>query len=87
MPALVARIQDQRSNRCHARREGDRIAPCFEGGHAILKLTHVRIPEPCVDRVRGHGLTVANGQFGADMKVALVNDGPVTFLLEMGGAE
>lgn len=26
--------------------------------------------------------TVATGQFGADMQVALVNDGPVTFLLE-----
>lgn len=29
---------------------------------------------------------VGQGQFGADMKVALVNDGPVTFLLEVGGA-
>lgn len=28
---------------------------------------------------------VGHGQFGADMKVALVNDGPVTFLLEVGG--
>jgi D-tyrosyl-tRNA(Tyr) deacylase len=27
--------------------------------------------------------TVAAGRFGADMKVHLVNDGPVTFLLEM----
>ena len=26
---------------------------------------------------------VAAGQFGADMQVALVNDGPVTFLLEL----
>jgi D-tyrosyl-tRNA(Tyr) deacylase len=26
---------------------------------------------------------VANGKFGADMKVSLVNDGPVTFLLEV----
>lgn len=29
---------------------------------------------------------VGQGQFGADMKVALLNDGPVTFLLEVGGA-
>ena len=29
----------------------------------------------------GHGVPVANGVFGADMKVALVNDGPVTFWL------
>jgi len=28
-----------------------------------------------------HG-TVASGQFGADMQVHLINDGPVTFLLE-----
>ncbi len=28
---------------------------------------------------------VSRGQFGADMKVALENDGPVTFLLEVGG--
>lgn len=27
--------------------------------------------------------TVATGRFGADMKVSLVNDGPVTFLLEV----
>lgn len=27
---------------------------------------------------------VGKGRFGADMKVALVNDGPVTFLLETG---
>lgn len=28
------------------------------------------------------GLTVATGQFAADMQVHLVNDGPVTFLLQ-----
>lgn len=28
---------------------------------------------------------VGQGRFGADMKVALLNDGPVTFLLEVGG--
>lgn len=27
------------------------------------------------------GLNIATGQFGADMKVALENDGPVTFIL------
>jgi D-aminoacyl-tRNA deacylase len=27
-------------------------------------------------------IQLASGQFGADMQVALVNDGPVTFLLE-----
>lgn len=28
------------------------------------------------------GISVKSGQFGADMQVSLVNDGPVTFLLE-----
>lgn len=32
--------------------------------------------------LRQRGLTVATGEFGADMKVALVNDGPVTLILE-----
>ncbi|TMO34981.1 D-tyrosyl-tRNA(Tyr) deacylase, partial [Pseudoalteromonas sp. S4488] len=29
------------------------------------------------------GLTVATGQFGADMQVSLCNDGPVTFNLSV----
>ncbi|MDN6180013.1 MAG: D-aminoacyl-tRNA deacylase [Halomonas subglaciescola] len=35
-----------------------------------------------VEQARTHSLAVATGEFGADMQVALVNDGPVTFLLE-----
>ena len=42
--------------------------------------------EPLVDEVvaqlRALGATVETGRFGADMKVSLVNDGPVTLLLE-----
>lgn len=30
---------------------------------------------------------VASGRFGADMQVALVNDGPVTFWLQVGSAK
>ena len=41
-----------------------------------------RLYEHFSAQVRGHGLTVANGQFGADMKVSLVNDGPVTIWLD-----
>ena len=33
-------------------------------------------------RFRDQGLNVANGQFQAHMRIALVNDGPVTFVLE-----
>jgi D-tyrosyl-tRNA(Tyr) deacylase len=47
------------------------------GGHA----------EPLVEAVvaglRSHGLHVAAGRFGAHMEVELVNDGPVTVLVEV----
>ncbi|MDA8168769.1 MAG: D-aminoacyl-tRNA deacylase [Nitrospiraceae bacterium] len=35
-------------------------------------------------RLEGSGLEVKKGVFGADMKISLVNDGPVTILLESG---
>jgi D-aminoacyl-tRNA deacylase len=45
------------------------------------------VAEPLVDAVvaalRARGATVETGVFGADMAVALVNDGPVTVLLEV----
>ena len=43
--------------------------------------------EPLYERtlasLRERHTSVAAGRFGADMQVALVNDGPVTFLLEL----
>jgi D-tyrosyl-tRNA(Tyr) deacylase len=45
------------------------------------------VAEPLVDAVvaalRELGARVQTGVFGADMKVSLVNDGPVTVILEM----
>lgn len=38
--------------------------------------------EHFVQSLRAQGFTVATGQFQADMKVSLVNDGPVTILLD-----
>lgn len=35
-----------------------------------------------VEALQQQGVTVQTGQFGADMAVSLVNDGPVTFLLQ-----
>ncbi len=37
-----------------------------------------------LERARAAHETVAAGVFGADMKVSLINDGPVTFWLEAG---
>lgn len=41
-----------------------------------------RLYEAFVGQVSKLGIPVATGIFQADMKVALVNDGPVTFILE-----
>jgi D-aminoacyl-tRNA deacylase len=59
------------------------------GEKAIVLLLQMRSPaqaeklyEHFVKRFRDAGVSVATGQFQARMKVSLVNDGPVTFLLE-----
>ena len=45
------------------------------------------VAEPVVEQVvqalRGRGIEVATGRFGAHMDVALVNDGPVTIVLDV----
>lgn len=38
--------------------------------------------EQFLTRLRATGLQVASGEFGADMKVEIHNDGPVTLILE-----
>lgn len=42
-----------------------------------------RLYEHFADTLRGLGLPVETGRFGADMKVSLVNDGPVTIWLDV----
>lgn len=41
-----------------------------------------RLFDELVAALVGNGCRVETGRFGADMEVSLVNDGPVTFLLE-----
>lgn len=41
-----------------------------------------KLYEYFVRRLRGAGLTVATGQFKARMNVTLINDGPVTLIVE-----
>lgn len=55
--------------------------PSFSGA-AAPELGRQRFGD-LVDAVRQRGQAVASGEFGADMQVALVNDGPVTFLLRV----
>lgn len=45
-----------------------------------------RLFDYVVNRARALHSTVATGEFGADMQVSLVNDGPVTFWLQVPSA-
>ena len=56
------------------------LRPSFSGAAepAIAKDYYHR----CVERLKSASLKVETGRFAADMQVALVNDGPVTFFLE-----
>ncbi len=44
-----------------------------------------RLVDEVVAALRDRGIGVATGRFGAMMEVSLVNDGPVTIILETGG--
>ena len=44
--------------------------------------TAVPLYDAYCDGLRAAGLQVETGRFGADMKVSLVNDGPVTLLID-----
>lgn len=54
--------------------------PGFDGAAAPEEAD--RLYQQVSDALRRAGLEVANGVFRADMKVELLNDGPVTFLLD-----
>jgi D-aminoacyl-tRNA deacylase len=57
--------------------------PSFEPAEAPARAEalYLRV----ADGLRGAGLPVETGRFAADMAVELVNDGPVTFLVEARG--
>ena len=62
-------------------------ADCSRGRRPdFLKAAHPTIAEPLYDQfceeVAFYGVRVGKGVFGADMKVELLNDGPVTIILE-----
>jgi D-tyrosyl-tRNA(Tyr) deacylase len=53
---------------------------------SFTRALHPELAEPLylrvVERLQSAGITIATGTFGAHMDVALVNDGPVTLLIE-----
>jgi D-tyrosyl-tRNA(Tyr) deacylase len=54
--------------------------PSFTG--AAVGEPAERLYEHFIDRVASSGLPTQAGRFGADMQVALINDGPVTIILD-----
>lgn len=54
---------------------------------SFVKALHPEQARPMIDALvaslRGQGVRVETGRFGADMQVELVNDGPFTVLLEL----
>ena len=54
--------------------------PSFDG--ALDPINAEKLYDKFVEKMKNSGLKVQTGSFGADMKVSLVNDGPVTVELE-----
>ena len=56
--------------------------PSFEGAASAIAAR--QLFEEMVEKLRESGLKVETGRFGAHMSVEIINDGPVTLLLEKG---
>lgn len=57
------------------------MRPSFSGGAEPAEAE--RLYQYFTDCCRQHGIVTETGKFAADMKVALINDGPVTFWLQV----
>jgi D-tyrosyl-tRNA(Tyr) deacylase len=57
------------------------MRPSFSGGAEPAEAE--RLYEHFSDCCRAQGVATANGRFAANMQVSLVNDGPVTFWLQV----
>jgi D-aminoacyl-tRNA deacylase len=53
-----------------------------EAGGAVLVVSQFPLYEGFCAQLRARGLAVATGEFGAMMQVEILNDGPVTLILE-----
>jgi D-tyrosyl-tRNA(Tyr) deacylase len=60
-------------------KKGNRPSYIGAAGHELAIPLYERF---CAELSRATGRTVGTGSFGADMKVALLNDGPVTIIID-----
>jgi D-aminoacyl-tRNA deacylase len=63
---------------------------CLKGRRpSVIEAARPEVAEPLyeafVNALKLHGVPVATGRFGADMQVELVNDGPVTLVIDIVG--
>ena len=70
---------EQKANRLCERVLGYRIFSDAEGKMNL----NVQLYEYFVERCRQQDMNTQTGRFAADMQVSLVNDGPVTFWLQV----
>ncbi len=54
--------------------------PSFSGAEEPVRAKFLY--EKCAEKLRGQGLTVKLGVFGADMKIEQLNDGPVSIIMD-----
>ena len=50
--------------------------------HAAKPATAIPVYEHFLEQIRSHGVPLETGEFGADMQIDHVNDGPVTLILD-----
>ena len=50
--------------------------------HAAKPATAIPVYEHFLEQIRAHGVPLETGEFGADMQIDHVNDGPVTLILD-----
>ncbi len=54
--------------------------PSYSGGAPSSQALEIYLK--FVTKAKGYGLEIKTGKFGADMEVSLVNDGPITLLVD-----
>ena len=63
------------------------MSPKIENYPGFEEISGMELSDKMVEQAISLGAEVEHGEFGADMKVALVNDGPVTICIDSKNRE